>query len=138
MSGCLAGGNNSLARRSAYLRHSGAMRSIEPGIHNPCANDSGMQLLHSDTRIQGVWIPGSRQGARPGMTRLRLATKTKGRSMAGLRSNPPCISSDMRPHAQPSHALVAVGIEEGVVVAERDAAVGVAVRAQHIGVRKQA
>src|ERR1700761_6285329 len=47
------------------------MRSIEPGIHNPCARDGTMRQPHPGTSTQGVWIPGSRQGARPGMTRIR-------------------------------------------------------------------
>src|ERR1700722_12816948 len=41
-------------------------------------------------------------------------------------------------HGQPLNALVAIGIEEGVVIAERHAAVGIAVGAEHVGMREQA
>jgi hypothetical protein len=41
--------------KSTLSRHSGAMRSIEPGIHNP---------------RPWLWIPGLRQAAHPGMTAL--------------------------------------------------------------------
>ncbi|GCC48249.1 hypothetical protein chiPu_0032452, partial [Chiloscyllium punctatum] len=45
---------------------------------------------------------------------------------------------DPREHREAADALVAVGVEERVVVLERDATVGVAVRTEHEGVREQA
>jgi hypothetical protein len=47
---------------SSYLRHSGASRSDEPGIHNPSVSFS------TKTPRQGLWIPGLRLVAHPGMT----------------------------------------------------------------------
>src|ERR1700738_1150034 len=41
-------------------------------------------------------------------------------------------------HRQPPDALVVIGVEEGVVVLEGHAAVGIAVGAAHVGVREQA
>jgi hypothetical protein len=46
-------------------RHSGASRSDEPGIHNPGVSFS------TKTLAQGVWIPGLRQTAHPGMTKSK-------------------------------------------------------------------
>ncbi len=46
----------SASRRFISPRHSGARRSLEPGIHN---------------HDPGVWIPGLRHPAHPGMTRTR-------------------------------------------------------------------
>jgi hypothetical protein len=44
--------------------HSGASRSDEPGIHNPCIPVQPRTLSH------GLWIPGLRQTAHPGMTKV--------------------------------------------------------------------
>src|SRR5215218_3842247 len=44
-------------RKTTPSRHSGAMRSIEPGIHNP---------------RPWLWIPGLRPKAHPGMTGVRV------------------------------------------------------------------
>src|SRR5258708_14590372 len=41
-------------------------------------------------------------------------------------------------HREPLDALIAVGVEEGVVIPERDAAVGIAVGSEHEAVREQA
>src|SRR5690242_12113489 len=43
-----------IARSNLWCRHSGTSRSDGPGIHTP---------------DWWLWIPGSRQGARPGMTK---------------------------------------------------------------------
>src|SRR5215216_2749753 len=43
----------------------------------------------------------------------------------------------LRQHREATDALVLVGVEERVVVPERDAAVGLAARPQHVGVREQ-
>src|ERR1700759_4009675 len=47
-------------------------------------------------------------------------------------------SFDSRQNRELADAMVAVGVEEGVVIAERDAAIGIAIRAEHVGVREQA
>src|SRR5665213_3888450 len=43
----------------------------------------------------------------------------------------------VRDDGEPAHALVAIGIQEGAVIPERDAAVGSAVGAKHESMRKQ-
>src|SRR3954449_3218084 len=40
--------------------------SVIPGRLRPCASEPGIQTLISE--VQHLWIPGSRQEARPGMT----------------------------------------------------------------------
>src|SRR5258708_12890175 len=57
---------------------------------------------------------------------------------SGLRSLYPLPSFHPCYHGEALDALVAVGIEEGVVVLERNAAVGIAVRTQHVSMREQA
>ena len=44
----------------------GAMPLREPGIHNPCAG------VRHETSPQGLWIPGLRQAAHPGMTLIHF------------------------------------------------------------------
>src|ERR1700676_3361598 len=91
---------------------------------------------------RSLWIPGStRSLSSGGAERRPVGVATERRTsrcnardqtrMPGVRSLHPC------DHREPLDALIAEGIEEGVVILERDAAVGVAVRAQHVGVREQ-
>src|ERR1700750_3349457 len=49
----------------------------------------------------------------------------------------PLVSSEMRYHGEPLNLTASVGFEKAAVVPERDAAVGVTVRAQHVSVREQ-
>ena len=47
-------------------------------------------------------------------------------------------SVDVRHHGEPLDLAAGVGLQEGAVVLERHAAVGIAVRAEHVGVGEQA
>src|SRR3954453_9125249 len=59
--------------KTTPTRHSGAMRSIEPGIHNP---------------RPWLWIPGLRPRAHPGMTVVRIVLPSPQPSLRAQRSNP--------------------------------------------------
>src|SRR4051794_20447543 len=58
-----------------------------------------------------------------------------------LRGEPPQLRRQrllhLRQHREAADALVLVGVEERIVVRERDAAVGLAARPEHVAVREQ-